>query len=52
VSLPDGRAVGFVGTAARPDELGPVALAGLKRSVADDAELRVGPSTASIDPGA
>ncbi len=52
VSLPDGRAVGFVGTAARHYELGPVALAVIKRSVADDAELRVGPSTASIDPGA
>jgi len=52
VTLPDGREVGFVGTAARHYELGPVALAVIKRSVADDAELRVGPSTASIDPGA
>jgi folate-binding Fe-S cluster repair protein YgfZ len=44
------RDVGFVGTAARHFELGPVALAVVKRSVPDDAELRVGPSAAAIDP--
>jgi folate-binding protein YgfZ len=47
----DGRSVGTVGTAVRHYELGPVALALVKRSVADDAALRVGPSTAAIDPG-
>jgi folate-binding protein YgfZ len=46
----DGRGVGFVGTAVRHHELGPVALAVVKRSVADDAALRVGESTAAIDP--
>ncbi len=46
----EGREVGFVGTAARHHELGPVALAVVKRSVPDEATLRVGPSTASIDP--
>jgi folate-binding protein YgfZ len=49
VTAEDGRAVGFVGTAARHYELGPVALAVLKRSVAHDARLRVGPATAAID---
>jgi folate-binding protein YgfZ len=44
------REVGFVGTAAHHYELGPIALALLKRSVADDAQLRIGPSTAAIDP--
>lgn len=51
VTTEDGRSVGFVGTAVRHYELGPVALAVLKRSVADDAVLRVGPATAAIDPG-
>jgi folate-binding protein YgfZ len=46
----DDRAVGFVGTAVRHYELGPVALAVVKRSVAGDATLRVGPATAAIDP--
>jgi tRNA-modifying protein YgfZ len=46
----DGRDVGRVGTAAHHFELGPIALALLKRSVADDAPLAVGPSTAAIDP--
>jgi len=46
----DGRAVGFVGTAVRHYELGTVALAVLKRNVPDDAALRVGESTAAIDP--
>jgi folate-binding protein YgfZ len=50
VTTADGRAVGFVGTAARHFELGPVALAVIKRSVPDDAELRVGVTTAAIDP--
>jgi folate-binding protein YgfZ len=51
VATADGREVGFVGTAVRHHELGPVALAVVKRSVADDAALRVGPATAAIDPG-
>lgn len=46
----DGRAVGFVGTAARHHELGPVALAVVKRSVPDDARLLVGGVAAAIDP--
>jgi tRNA-modifying protein YgfZ len=47
----DGREVGFVGTAVRHHELGMIALAVLKRSVADDARLRVGESAALIDAG-
>lgn len=47
----DGRAVGFVGTAVRHHELGMVALAVLKRNVADDARLTVGESAAAIDAG-
>jgi tRNA-modifying protein YgfZ len=46
----DGRTVGFVGTAVRHFELGPVALAVIKRNVPDDAALRVGESSAAIDP--
>jgi tRNA-modifying protein YgfZ len=49
VSTVDGRQVGFVGTAVRHFELGIVALAVLKRSVPDDAQLRVGESAAAID---
>ena len=45
-----GRAVGFVGTAVRHFELGPVALAVVKRSVPDDAALLVDGSAAAIDP--
>jgi folate-binding protein YgfZ len=45
----DGRQVGFVGTAVRHHELGLIALAVLKRTVPDDAELRVGESVAAID---
>ncbi|MET0422457.1 MAG: folate-binding protein [Actinoplanes sp.] len=45
------REVGFIGTAVRHHELGLVALAVLKRNVADDAELRVGESVAAIDAG-
>ncbi|MCW2724946.1 MAG: folate-binding protein YgfZ [Frankiales bacterium] len=46
----DGREVGWVGTAARHHELGPIALALVKRQVPDDAELMAGPVTARIDP--
>jgi folate-binding protein YgfZ len=45
----DGRAVGFVGTAVRHHELGMIALAVLKRNVADDASLLVEESAAAID---
>ncbi len=45
------REVGFVGTAVRHHELGLIALAVLKRNVADDAELRVGESAVAIDKG-
>jgi hypothetical protein len=44
------RAVGFCGTAVRHYELGPIALAVVRRNVADDAVLRVGDSAAAIDP--
>jgi folate-binding protein YgfZ len=43
------RAVGFVGTAVRHHELGQVALALVKNNVKDDAQLRIGESTAQID---
>ncbi|WP_416210649.1 YgfZ/GcvT domain-containing protein [Frankia sp. Cas8] len=51
----DGRVVGFVGTSAMHAELGPVALALVKRNVADDAALvlndpETGEIAASIDP--
>jgi len=46
----DGRDVGRVGTAVRHHELGPVALAVVKRQVPDDAALMAGPVAASIDP--
>jgi folate-binding protein YgfZ len=46
----DGREVGFVGTAVRHHELGMIALAVVKRNVADDAHLRVAESAAAIDP--
>ncbi len=49
---PDGRAVGFVGTAVRHRELGIVALALVKRNVPDDARLMVGTSAAAIDASA
>lgn len=45
-----GRAVGFVGTAARHYELGTIALALIKRSIPDDAELWVSDSKAAVDP--
>ncbi len=50
VSTMDGRDVGFVGTAVRHHELGMVALAVVKRSIPDTELLRVGESTAAIDP--
>jgi folate-binding protein YgfZ len=46
----DGRTVGFVGTAVRHYELGPIALAVVRQNVPADAQLRVGESTAAIDP--
>jgi folate-binding protein YgfZ len=49
VTAADGRTVGRTGTAVRHYEFGMVALALVKQNVADDAELRVGPSAASID---
>jgi len=45
----EGRAVGFVGTVARHWELGPIALAVVKRQVPDDAALVVGSVAASIE---
>jgi folate-binding protein YgfZ len=44
-----GREIGFVGTAVRHHELGMIALAIVKRNVADDAALTIGPSAAAID---
>lgn len=38
----DGRRIGFVGTAVRHFELGPIALAMVRRAVDDQADLRVG----------
>jgi folate-binding protein YgfZ len=43
----DGRAVGFVTSAARHHELGPIALALVKRSTAEDADLTAGGIPAS-----
>ena len=45
----DGRAVGRVGTAVRHYELGPIALALVKRQVPDGAALLAGPVPARID---
>ncbi|WP_329095684.1 folate-binding protein [Actinomadura citrea] len=42
VEIPGGRTVGFVGSAARHHELGPIALAMVKRNVPVDAELLAG----------
>ncbi|MFP5220108.1 MAG: YgfZ/GcvT domain-containing protein [Actinomycetes bacterium] len=47
--LLDGRAVGRVGTAVRHHELGPLALALVKRNVPDDAALVVDGVAAAID---
>ena len=44
------RTVGFLGTAVRHAELGPVGLAVLRRNVADDQLLQVAGSNAAIDP--
>jgi folate-binding protein YgfZ len=46
----DGRTVGFLGTAVHHHELGPIALAVIKRNLPDDAELVVAGHTAAIDP--
>ncbi|MFE9200877.1 YgfZ/GcvT domain-containing protein [Micromonospora sp. NPDC007230] len=45
----DGRTVGFVGTAVQHYELGQIALAVVKRNVADDARLLVGETAAAIE---
>jgi folate-binding protein YgfZ len=45
------RQVGFLGTATRHAELGPIALAVLRRNVAGDAALQVDGTAAAIDPG-
>ncbi|MDI9919176.1 folate-binding protein YgfZ [Rhodococcus sp. IEGM 1379] len=45
-----GRTVGRVGTVVNHHELGPIALALIKRNVPADTELVAGPSAASIDP--
>jgi tRNA-modifying protein YgfZ len=45
----DGRAMGFLGTALHHYELGPIALAVIKRSVPDDAPLTVAGASVSID---
>ncbi|MBO2460153.1 CAF17-like 4Fe-4S cluster assembly/insertion protein YgfZ [Actinomadura violacea] len=42
VEVPGGRTIGFVGSAARHHELGPIALALVKRNVPVDAELLAG----------
>jgi hypothetical protein len=46
-----GRAVGFLGTAVHHHELGPIALAVIKRSLPDDAPLTVAGSAVAIDAG-
>ncbi|TQS40755.1 folate-binding protein YgfZ [Cryptosporangium phraense] len=43
------RPVGFVGTAVRHFEFGNIALGLIKRSTADDADLRIGETRAAID---
>ena len=48
--LLDGRTVGRVGTAVRHHELGPIALALVKRTVPDDAPLLAADVAARIDP--
>jgi len=45
-----GKQVGFVTTAVRHHELGPIALALLKRNTPDDAELLAGTVPAAVDP--
>jgi folate-binding protein YgfZ len=46
----DGRAIGFIGTAAYHAELGPIALAVIKRNTPDDAQLMSGGIAAAIEP--
>jgi folate-binding protein YgfZ len=46
----DGRTVGFLGTAVQHHELGPVALAVVKRTLPDTTLLTVDAATAAIDP--
>ena len=45
-----GRPVGFIGTAVHHHELGPIALAVIKRSLPDDTPLLIGGHVAAIDP--
>ena len=45
-----GRPIGFLGTAVHHHELGPIALAVIKRSTPDDAVLSVAGSAAAVDP--
>jgi hypothetical protein len=45
----NGRTVGFLGTAVHHHELGPIALAVIKRSLPDDAPLEVSGSPVAID---
>jgi tRNA-modifying protein YgfZ len=46
----NGRSVGFLGTAVQHHELGPIALAVIKRSLPDDVDLTVEGQPARIDP--
>ena len=46
----DDRAVGFLGTAVQHAELGPIALAVIKRQVPDDAQLVVAGMAAAVEP--
>jgi folate-binding Fe-S cluster repair protein YgfZ len=48
----EGRAVGWIGTPAYHAELGPIALAVIKRNVADEQPLVSGGIAAAIDPQA
>ncbi|NLG55091.1 MAG: folate-binding protein YgfZ [Rhodococcus sp.] len=48
--LAGGRTVGRIGTVVQHHELGPIALALVKRSIPVDTELSVGTAAASIDP--
>jgi tRNA-modifying protein YgfZ len=45
----DGRSIGFLGTAVHHYELGPIALAVIKRTVPDDAPLKVAGAPVAID---
>jgi folate-binding protein YgfZ len=51
VELAGGRAVGFLGTAVHHYELGPIALAVIKRSLPEDAALTVAGAPVAVDPG-